>query len=99
MNRYVLTRRAEQDLEEILEYVANESADSAQIVLRDIREALERLADMPGIGHQRKDVPDDRYRFWLANRFIIAYFPKTKPLQIVRIVGAKRDFRALFRSR
>jgi antitoxin ParD1/3/4/toxin ParE1/3/4 len=97
MNRYVLTRRAERDLEEILDYVASESAQSAQIVLADIRAALERLAEMPGIGHQRKDVPDDRYRFWLANRFIIAYFPRTKPLQIVRIVGAKRDFRKLFR--
>jgi len=97
MGPYVLTLEAEKDLSEIWHYVAAESLKSADIVLQDIRTALERLAAAPGIGHQRKDVKNSRYRFWRANRFIIAYFPDTKPLQVIRIVGGHRNFRRLFK--
>ena len=64
----------------------------------EIRLTLELLATAPRIGHRRADVRDTRYRFWRANRFIIAYFPETRPLQIIRIVGAHRDFRKMFKK-
>jgi toxin ParE1/3/4 len=64
--------------------------------VREIREAFELLAVMPGAGHRRRDVRNERYRFWRANRFIIAYFRDTQPLQIIRIVGGHRDFRRIF---
>ncbi len=66
--------------------------------MREIRQGIELVAFAPGIGHQRRDVKDRRYRFWKANRFIIADFRDTKPLQIVRIVGAARNFRKIFRK-
>jgi plasmid stabilization system protein ParE len=97
MSQYILTEEAERDLNEIWEYIAAESITSADSVVRDIREGIELLAFAPGIGHQRRDVRDPRYRFWKANRFIIGYFRHTNPLQIVRIVGAARDFRKIFR--
>ena len=96
MSRYIFTEQAAQDLEDIWDYVAADSLDAADIVARDIRAALELIAAMPGVGHRRKDVRNPRYRFWRANRFIIAYFPDTRPLQIIRIVGAQRDVRRLF---
>src|SRR5882762_2291269 len=98
MNEYILTEEAERDLNEIWEYVAEQSITSADTVMREIREGIELVAFAPGIGHQRRDVKDRRYRFWKANRFIIAYFRDTKPLQIVRIVGGSRDFRKVFRK-
>jgi plasmid stabilization system protein ParE len=98
MSEYILTEEAERDLNEIWEYVAEQSVTSADKVVREIREGIELVAFAPGIGHERKDVMDRRYRFWKANRFIIAYFRDTKPLQIVRIVGAARDFRKIFRK-
>src|SRR3954470_18967966 len=96
MSSYVLTEQAEKDLNEIWDYVAAESLDSAEIVARDIREGLELVGGLPGAGHRRKDVRDKRYRFWRANRFIIAYFYETSPVQIIRIVGAARNFREVF---
>src|SRR5438094_4491039 len=96
MSEYVLTEQAEQDLNDIWDYIADQSIESADAVAREIREALELLASSPGIGHKRRDVKDPRYRFWRANRFIIAYFRETKPLQIIRIVGGRRDFRRVF---
>jgi plasmid stabilization system protein ParE len=98
MSRYILTEQAEQDLNEIWTYIAEQSIDSADAVAAEIRAALELIASAPGIGHRRKDVRDARYRFWRANRFIIAYFRETQPLQIVRIVGGHRDFRQIFRK-
>jgi plasmid stabilization system protein ParE len=99
MSAYVLTDQAERDVNEIWDYIANESIEQADAVAAEIREALRLLASAPGIGHRRGDVKDVRYRFWRANRFIIAYFSKTQPLQIIRIVGGHRDFRQLFPRR
>ena len=96
MSRYVLTEQAEQDLNDIWDYIAEQSVEQADVVVREIRDAFELLAVMPGAGHRRRDVRNERYRFWRANRFIIAYFRDTQPLQIIRIVGGHRDFRRIF---
>src|SRR5436190_13015251 len=98
MTAYVLTEQAEQDLNDIWDHIAPQSIESANAVVREIREGFDLIAAMPGIGHQRRDVKDPRYRFWRANRFIIAYFRDTKPLQIIRIVGGHRDFRDVFQN-
>jgi len=97
MIAYVLTEEAERDLNDIWDYIAEQSIEQADAVAVEIREALDLLASAPGIGHRRADVRDARFRFWRANRFIIAYFPETSPLQVVRIVGGHRDFRKLFK--
>ena len=99
MTRYILTEQAEQDLHDIWDYIAGESLDSADAVIGAIHKSLELLSEWPGIGHRRRDVQNRRYRFWRVNRFIIAYFPDTRPLQVIRIVGAHREFRQLFQTR
>lgn len=97
MTGYVLTEAAERDLNDIWDYIAEQSIEQADAVAAEIREALHLLTSAPGVGHRRADVRDARYRFWRANRFIIAYFPDTRPLQIIRIVGGHRDFREVFK--
>src|SRR5688500_4309875 len=97
MSRYILTEQAEQDLNDIWDYIADQDVEQADAVVREIRDAFELLAAMPGAGHRRRDVRDERYRFWRANRFIIAYFRDTRPLQIIRIVGGHREFRRIFK--
>jgi plasmid stabilization system protein ParE len=96
--RYILTQQAEQDLNDIWSYITKQSIDTADAVIAEIREGLELVASLPGVGHQRRDVRDSRYRFWRANRFIIAYYRDTRPVQIIRIVGGHRDFRDLFQK-
>ena len=98
MSAYVLTDAAERDLNEIWDYIADQSVEQADAVALEIREAIELLATAPGIGHRRADVKDESYRFWRANRFVIAYFPETRPLQVIRIVGGHRDFRKIFKK-
>lgn len=50
---------------------------------------------MPYLGHTWEEVIDISYRFWRVRSYFIVYRPETKPLQIIRIVHAARDLKAL----
>ena len=60
MKDFVLTPRAELDLVEIWEYVAQDDMDAADRVLDELEEAMYKLAQMPGMGHVREDLVDRR---------------------------------------
>jgi antitoxin ParD1/3/4/toxin ParE1/3/4 len=96
VSRYVLTRRARVDVQQIWNYVAEESVDAADRIARELRLAMIGLADMPGKGHRRSDVRNARYRFWSVYSYVIAYYPDTKPIQIVRVIHGRRNFRRIF---
>ena len=59
-----------------------------------LSEAMEQLAQMPGMGHRRLDVKNQRYRFWRVYSYLIVYFADTKLLQIVPVA---RDLRRLLK--
>ena len=99
MKRYVLSNAAKLDLEQIWEYIADHDIDAADKVRNEIRDALDRLARVPGIGHRRPDVKNPRYRFCVVYSYVIAYFPDTKPVQIIRIVHGARNLKRLFKDR
>ena len=58
-------------------------------------EAMQRLADNPGIGHLRPDLTDQDVRFWSVFKYLVIYRPETKPLQIARVLHGKRDVKRL----
>ena len=95
MKRFVLTRLARSDLEEIWEYVANDSIKAATGVLNHLEAMIRALARTPGMGHVREDLADKSHRFFPAGSYLIVYRPQTKPLQIVRILHASRDVQVL----
>ena len=95
MTPFVLTRLARQDLEEIWDYLAGESPSAAERVLGRIEEAIMKLAKTPGLGHLREDLADRRHRFFLVYSYLIVYRPDTQPLEIVRVLHASPDVRAL----
>jgi plasmid stabilization system protein ParE len=92
---FVLTPRAEQDLDEIWEYIAADKIDAADRVLDKIAETFEHLAQTPGIGQYREDLADQRHRFHLVHSYLIVYRWETKPLQIIRILHVARDVQAI----
>lgn len=95
----VFSRRAEKDLEEIWDYVAERDVDDADRLREEIKSAIRKLAVMPGIGHYRADVPSKRYRFWKVKKYILAYRYTRRVLTVARVVYGARDFRRLFRPR
>src|SRR5437764_3170818 len=84
MKSYELTTEAKRDLETIGEYIAGEaSVDRAVKVLSELDEAFLKLGDMPGLGHFREELLDQRYRFWSLYSYLIAYRADLRPIQIV----------------
>ena len=95
MKRFVLTRRAEQDLEDIWDYISQDSVHAADQVLHAIEKSIGRLVRNPGIGHLREDLADERHRFYLVYSYLIVYRVNTRPLQIIRVLHASRDVQAI----
>jgi plasmid stabilization system protein ParE len=92
MRRFRLSPEAQQDIRAIWRYIARDSVEAASRVRRAIHEACRSLARRPGMGHRRDDLtthPD--VRFWTVYSFLIIYRLGTKPLQILRVLHAKRD--------
>lgn len=87
-----LTSAAEADLAEIVDYIATEaSPDRADAVLIEIMRAVERVAEMPRLGHTRRDVTDEDVLFWSVYSYLLVYRPNESPLQVVRVVHGSRD--------
>jgi|SRR5947209_5492378 len=98
MKTFVLTRLADRDLNQIWEYVAKDNIRTADRVLLAIENALRRIAKNPGIGHSRRELADERHRFFLVYSYLIIYRPDTQPLQIVRVLHAARDIYNLLKT-
>lgn len=96
MTKAVLTKEARTDLQQIKDYIARDSTTAARRVVRELRAAMERLAEMPGKGHLREDLGDEALRVWVVYSYLIIYLPETKPLQVVRVVSGYRDVPKLF---
>jgi plasmid stabilization system protein ParE len=95
---YQLTPRALNDLNGILNFIAEDSADAANRVELAIFSACESLARHPRLGSKRVEITSRPLRFWPVTRFsnfIIVYLPETKPLQVVAVLHAKRNIKAL----
>src|SRR5271165_4098753 len=92
---FVVTPLAARDLDDIWNYLADDSLETADRVLLALEKAMNKLAKRPGIGHFREDLADRRHRFFLIYSYLIVYRPQTEPLQIVRVLHAARDVQSL----
>ena len=71
---YQLSRTAEDELGEILFYVAEQSGvDRALHVHVSFVEAFEHLAEMPASGSKRTEITGDRVRWWRVFDWIVLY--------------------------
>src|SRR5260370_27323157 len=91
MKRFILTPRAKQDLNDIWNYIAEDSLEAADRVLDTLDKAIVKLAKNAGIGHWREDLTDKRHKLFLVYSYLIVYRHETKPLQVIRVLHAARD--------
>jgi len=94
-SRFVLTPAARTDIEEISSFIAQDSPEAAARVRRKLREEMRRLAEQPGLGHRRDDLASPKLRFWSVYSYLIVYRANVQPLQVLRVLRASRDVRAL----
>jgi len=72
MKRFVLTRPAERDLDQIEHFlIENAGPRIARRVLKDVRAAMVLLGDEPEIGHLRDDLTGRPVKFWPVYSYLI----------------------------
>ncbi len=94
-SRCVLSVVAEQDIDEIITYLAQENSVVAQTFLDALFDAMDNLAEYPELGHLREDLTDRPVKFWPFKwHYLIVYKP-TYPIEIVRVLSGFRDIVSL----
>ncbi len=107
MNKFLLSRSAEKDLEEIWLYVGRESVGLANRFLKSLTGRFPVLADFPDMGVVREDLfPEDKDSGrrpgasvrCLPFKSYLIFYRKRSPhrIEILRVVHAARDLSALF---
>ena len=91
MSRHVYSHEAEDNLTDIGRYVARGSRQSAEPLVRRIRDACGLLADFPSLGMQRPDLGHDvRSLPVRSTPYIIFYRPIEDGVEIVQVRHGRR---------
>lgn len=64
MSKYILSVDADVDLDDIWEYIAQDSIDAADRWISKLFDAFEALGQSPGMGHKREDLTQLPVLFW-----------------------------------
>src|SRR5690242_3405887 len=91
--RFVLTPRAQADLDEIWDYTADRwSFDQAEIYIRQLWKAIETVADRPTLGKECAEVRRG-YRKYAAGSHVLLYrLIPSGGIDIVRILHERMDY-------
>ena len=89
--RYRLTPNAQENIEAICAFIADDSVDAALRVLGLLEQAFEQLAETPEIGHRREDLTNRPVKFWSVFSYLIVYDPASMPLTIIAVLHGARD--------
>lgn len=98
MSAFVVTAAADEDLNDIWDFIAADNLEAADRVLDAIEAAFHRLAAGPATGHYREEVADRRHRFASVFSYLIVYRWETRPLQIIRVLHGARDIERVLRE-
>lgn len=90
MKRFLLSPAATADVEGIAAFLDEKAPHATTKVLAGLREAMERIAATPGMGHPREDLADEPLRFLVVWSYLVIYRDST-PVKVVRVLHASRD--------
>jgi plasmid stabilization system protein ParE len=85
--RYQLTPEAQSDVEQITDFIAEDSVEAA----------FRHLAEMPATGHTREDLTERPVKFWSVYSYLVVYDPASSPLTIVAVFHGARDVENLLK--
>lgn len=98
MHRFSLTTKAQNDLEEIWNYIARDSIRAADQVLADIYDILMHIAESPGMGRHREELGAGLHSYPAGN-YLLFYREIEVGIEIDRVLHGARDIESIFRSR
>jgi plasmid stabilization system protein ParE len=99
LKRFVLTQEARGDLQEIWDFIAQDSAESADRVLEAFYRAFGQIAGMPGMGHRREDLTKQDVLFWPVHSYLVVYRAESKPILVVALLHGKRNVKKVLKDR
>ena len=88
---------AEADLDEIWDYIAEDSPERASNLLRKLHAKMQTLATNPNIGRKRDELLPGLRSFPYGN-YVIFYLPIENGIEIVRVLQGSRDIEQVFQS-
>jgi plasmid stabilization system protein ParE len=98
VSSYVLGTDAALDLEDIWEYIARDNIDTAERWIEKLFVAFDSLAELPSLGHTRRDLTQYLVRFWPVGAYFIIY-RTTRSIEIVAVTQGFRDIPAFLQRR
>jgi toxin ParE1/3/4 len=91
------TQIAENDLQDIWTYIAEESPRSANKVVRKIMSAFDGLAEYPARGRAIPDISADHHLLVIGRYLLIYHLDERHQIvTLVRVIHGARDWLALF---
>ncbi|MBB72842.1 MAG: plasmid stabilization system family protein [Legionellales bacterium] len=95
MTNYYLTEIAEQDIDDIVSYIAVENKNAALKLLDSLFKSLAMLAENPMMGHERPDLTNKPVRFWPFKAHYLIVYSYDFPIKVVRVLSGYRDISSL----
>lgn len=88
---------AEEDLTEIVSYVAADNPNAANVLATKIEKNLELLSDNSKLGRipRDEDIRNLGYRYLIVQNYIIFYSTEERTIIIHRILHSARNYKAL----
>ena len=99
MSNYIINTEADLDLDDIWEYIAQDSVENSDNWDATLREAFALLGCTPAAGHTRRDLTDEAILFWPVGRYLIIYRPHLSGVEILGVTQGSRNIPSWLRKR
>lgn len=95
MSRFIISPTASQDLEEIVDYLSDQSLDAGEQFLAEFDQKCRNLSRFPSMGRSYADLVP-QLRGILIQTYIIFYQRVEDGIEIVRVISGYRNLSAVF---
>lgn len=91
MRWVVYSHAAQSDLQDLWAFIAEDNPEAADVLESDIRAEVQQLAELPSLGHRRRDLtPHDLWFHTVRKNYLIVY-RMGDHLEVVRLLHGARD--------
>ncbi|GAB4180364.1 MAG: type II toxin-antitoxin system RelE/ParE family toxin [Coleofasciculaceae cyanobacterium] len=97
MSSFKLSTQAEQDLEDIWTYIAQDSEQAADALIDEIIQRFPKLVAFPDMGRKRDDLLEG-LRSLPVKSYVLFYRRTQEGIEIFRILHGRRDIEGEFES-
>jgi toxin ParE1/3/4 len=95
MSTLRFTLEAEQDINDIYDYLEERNPEAGVRVVRELRDLCDRLSRLPGMGRLREDLAPG-LRGMPSGHYLVFYRETNGGIEVVRILHGRRNLPSFF---